>query len=76
MFAIAKFNNFDNQINISFEKYEYLYDAYVQQYIQDEFDLTLIDLEKDEFEIIEDIKQEYFNADMMIEIKEIPDVQA
>lgn len=68
MFVVAKINFFDNVLVQFVENYPSLYVAYINQ-------ATYVDevVDDDEQGIsIEDIKQRYFDCDMMINILEVP----
>ena len=73
MFVVAKINFFDNELTQELFDFEgSLYEAYIRYYIWDfsaEFDFeTLAELNS-----IEEIKQSYLDADMMINILQMPE---
>ena len=70
MFVVAKINFFDNELTQELFDFEGdLYEAYLRHYIWD-FSPELETLS--ELDSIEEITQRYFDADMMINILEVP----
>lgn len=68
MFVVAKINFYDNELTQEIKDYPSLYVAYINEAIY--IDKVLED--EDQGLPIEDIKQAYFNCDMMINILEVP----
>lgn len=69
MFVVAKMNFFDNELTQELFDFDgSLYEAYIRHYIWDFRELGSIELNS-----IEEIKQRYFDADMTINILQMPD---
>jgi len=70
LFVVAKMNFFDNELVQELFNFEgSLYEAYLRHCI---WDFTIDPEDLAELNSIEDIKQFYFNGDMMINILEMP----
>jgi hypothetical protein len=68
MFVVAKINFFDNELTQELFDFEgSLYEAYIRHYMWDFGKMPSIELAS-----IEEIQQRYFDADMMINILEMP----
>lgn len=68
MFVVAKMNFFDNELTQELFDFDgSLYEAYIRHYIWDFREFGSIELNS-----IEEIKQRYFDADMTINILELP----
>lgn len=68
MFVVAKINFFDNELTQELFDFEgSLYEAYIRHYMWDFGNIASIELSS-----IEEIKQRYFDCDMMINILEMP----
>lgn len=69
MFVVAKMNFFDNELTQELFDFDgSLYEAYIRHYIWDFREPGSIELNS-----IEEIKQRYFDADMTINILQMPD---
>lgn len=75
MFVVAKINFFDNELTQELFDFEgSLYEAYFRHYIWDFYSTGMDPFSDPSIAIntVEEIQQRYFDADMMINILEVP----